>query len=233
MDEETAGTATAHPGTAPLHALTLRRITEWASGVREKDLWFVVNPHPTMPWKSGIRLFERPPRPGVDYDAHETVIPVRTGAVNPGRPGVEYGWLGPDEDRAVDLTQVRAPDGTCHAADAVFWSESSIEKFVVPYYASKHGHVADKAIRDVLRVLHRPGRPRADGEAAAWGPGDPFALVHIPTSEYLPATEGGVDEETALAHGEFLAARISRTDAGQVEWISLADLAKEQEKEEG
>jgi hypothetical protein len=72
-------------------------------------------------------------------------------------------------------------------------------------------------------------RPLGAGEEQepTWGPGDPFALVHVPTSEYLPASDGEGDEAAALIHSEFFAARISRTDAQRVEWVNLAEVAKE------
>lgn len=227
MDEETAGTTPDHPGADPLNALTLRRIAEWASGVRGKNLWFVVDPDPPKKfeqWKGKIHAFGKKPKSG-DYSARAVVIPVLTRKVNPNATEVNYGRLGPDKDHYINLMKVKTPDGTRHKPDAAFWSESSVEKFVVPYYASKHGHEAGKAVREVLKVLHR--LDDAGKETAGRAPDDPFALVHVPTSEYIPGSVA--DAGTALIHGEFFAARIDPDDKRGASWISLAKLVELQE----
>ncbi|MBB4637075.1 hypothetical protein [Longimicrobium terrae] len=52
--------------------------------------------------------------------------------------------------------------------DAVFWSESAIEKFVQPYYARMYG--VDAGVR--LRLMQE-----------AWRDPDVFAFAHLPKSE--------------------------------------------------
>lgn len=231
MDEETSGTALGGAGIYTLNALTLRRIAEWTSGVRGEVLWFVVDPNPPekfQEYAGKIHLFEGQPVEGDDYSAQAVVIPAHTPKVNPPGKEVNFGRLGPDKDRYVNLMHVRTPE-KCYKADAVFWSESSVEKFVVPYYASVYGHEAVKVIKAILAILHYPPKD----EAATWAPGDPFALVHVPTSEYIPGSDASVDEVIALILREFFVARINPSDVRKVELVNLAEVARERQQAGG
>jgi hypothetical protein len=63
--------------------------------------------------------------------------------------------------------------------DAVFWSEAAVEKFVIPYYASKSLWTA----ANVLNALSNAWYHGLPGEDAV-----PFALAHLPGSDYVPVS---------------------------------------------
>ena len=68
--------------------------------------------------------------------------------------------------------------------DAVFWSEAAVEKFVIPYYASKSLWMAGH----VISVLCAKWYGRVPGEPESTDPpmdGIPFAVAHIPNSDYV------------------------------------------------
>jgi hypothetical protein len=90
--------------------------------------------------------------------------------------------------------------------DAVFWSEAAVEKFVLPYYASKSLWEAAAVLEKISYYWY--GRVPADtnalpadpfvenaGEAmetAAWGEGDvAYALMHTPDSEWNTISPSG------------------------------------------
>jgi hypothetical protein len=80
--------------------------------------------------------------------------------------------------------------------DAVFWSEAAVEKFVLPYYASKSLWLA----AHVVGVLSRKWygyEPGVAGQTAAEDTDPPFALAHLPSSDYVdlsqPQTAPGGD----------------------------------------
>jgi hypothetical protein len=66
-------------------------------------------------------------------------------------------------------------------ADAVFWSLSAVEKFLLPYYASVYGNQAPDIVKQVMDIL----------EPVTTGP-QPYAIVHLPSSEYAEAVGVGV-----------------------------------------
>jgi hypothetical protein len=203
-------------GKAVLHFETLRRIAETASGMRYDNLWFEVTggddgkvivhraPPKHLPQGSVViecNAWKRPNVPEVDHaqigsgdrrmDLLNVPVPVEE------RP---QGWDGP-------LT---------HRADAVFWSAAAVEKFLVPYYASTYGDLAAKAVEQLLNVFVPPDSPEDSGNAMITAAGksgsrlptnlgipdvgitsvpaadQPFAVVHLPSSEYV--AEGLEDE---------------------------------------
>ena len=207
----------------------LREVAEAASGTRDQTTWYVRDMGADDPKKRGIiQVFTKEPEEGVDYTPGSLVIEVARdpGILPPPAPvPPSWGRLGFAADRSLDLMDVLRkihPERGKVAADSVFWTESAVEKFVVPYYASVAGADAVTALRNVLKVLHRkspdaapPGR---EGEPRA---GEAFALVHIPTSEYFQAD---------LAGTEFLAAvvRPAEDDANRLEVavVTLDELGK-------
>jgi hypothetical protein len=88
---------------------------------------------------------------------------------------------------------------TGHVPDAIFWTESAVQKFLVPYYAAKHAsdRRVDRVIRTLLDVFNgkkkkeEPHAPAPAGAAAAGE--DPvvevFAMAHLPKSEYTGETD--------------------------------------------
>lgn len=155
----------------PMDYQTLRAVAEWASGVRGRDLWFVV--------KNGREIHVSDRKPG-DLTDDDQVIFVKSQGRNPGLPRVKWAHISsnPDGSHPVDLMNL--PNGK-GAADAVFWTASAVEKFMVPYYASVAGNHAADEIRKLLTAFDdNPDTPRTDDAA--------IAMVHIPKSEYAEAT---------------------------------------------
>lgn len=155
----------------------LRQIAETASGLRNDPLYFIVSGDPaTFTWQTD------PPTPSEDV----VIIPMN--AVPDPAPRVKVATVGAEAGKTVDLMNIvvkpRPPyPGGTYAADAVFWSVSALEKFVVPYYASVYGDDGPEHARAVLDVLMRPSPGDTDGEPA-------FAVAHLPSSEYVPVEYG-------------------------------------------
>jgi hypothetical protein len=183
------------------NANLLRRIAEHASGMRSLRLWYRVD--------------------GDDFTVHlskpggAVVIPSETPEVGK-RPDVTYAYIGIGEKPNYKLMNLREIPGH-GTADAVFWSESAVEKFLIPYYASVAGAGAARAICRILRSFYGT----ADGCAKAGGSGwtDVFALVHIPTSEYVEGSVPGLialrSKTTAEGVVEIEAVRVGAEEAGE------------------
>jgi hypothetical protein len=149
----------------------LRKVAETASGMRNEDHWFIVGDD-SFRWQTSD--------PGLVAGA--TVIPVK--AVNDPLPKVKAASISDHaEGSKIDLMSVTVPPGKgypggTYPADAVFWSVSAVEKFLLPYYASVYGDQAPEAVRCVLDILRPPAEVSVDGPA-------PYAIAHLPSSEYV------------------------------------------------
>lgn len=166
---------------------TLRQISEWASGIRgSRPVWFVVSPGRT-PVDPVIKTYLVDPEGVLSKEelAVSVIIPTHVGHGSGNRESIQYARIGPRPDGggSVDLLD---PDEFLHA-DAAFWTQSSIEKFLVPYYASVAGSDAAERVEAVLRLLGSPRRPPAPGVEAD----EPvvYALIHLPQSEYTDVSE--------------------------------------------
>ena len=96
--------------------------------------------------------------------------------------------------------------------DAVFWSEASVEKFVLPYYASKAMWEA-AAVLDKLSWYWYGNIPPADGADApddAPGKTAPYALAHTPDSDWNTLTSEGVGSDLHLLVRDGLTVRAVR-----------------------
>lgn len=207
---------------AVLHFEILRRIAETASGMRYQDTWFEVIDNDVQVWDHEP---ERKP--------DSTVIKC-TAWPKPDIPQVTSAIIKSGEQE-IDLLKVKAPvhdlqgwgavtsqaGGEPMKADAVFWSASAVEKFLMPYYASTYGSMAPKAVTQLLSVFVPPGSPELEGngmmelmeqsgtlpphrpmlrtpDVSVTTPPDydqPFAVVHLPSSEYTagtPEDDGGL-----------------------------------------
>lgn len=149
---------------------TLREIAETASGLRNQDLYFIIKGEPaTYTWQA------TPPKPSED-----TVV-IHCNGVDDPPTQVGYARIGAHSDAPVNLLSIKVPPmaphpGGTYAADAVFWSVSAVEKFLVPYYASVYGDQGPQMAQQVLQIL----------DTAAADEGDAFAVAHLPSSEYVP-----------------------------------------------
>jgi hypothetical protein len=189
----------------------LRAMAECASSVRGKKFWLVVH-------ELGWTMVHEEPEPGPYTVVIECENPAVTNVARVDVALLGTGMLaGAGEPDAAALQSVLAPGSTGDganrprvvnlldlynqkskggeptAADAVFWSESAVEKFLVPYYASVAGDQAEAAVGKLLNVFNR-GRQAGDGTVR--NDEQPFAIAHIPKSEYVT-----VDGEQPAATG--------------------------------
>ena len=155
-----------------INFITLRELAETAAGLRNnKDLYFIVSGNPvTFRWQADPPPY--PPEPGT-LVIHCQPLPAYV-------PPVHFAKIGEDEQHAVDLLNIKVeerppyPAGT-FAADAVFWSVSAVEKFLVPYYAATYGDDGPRYAQMVLDALLYPA-PNVT----------PLAVAHLPSTEYVP-----------------------------------------------
>jgi len=158
---------------------TFRRVAETASAYRYQDTWLVVEED------AGHLVIkvhhESPPKP---YD--ECVVFCVARVPYPPSPKVVVAVIG-TENSTVDLLHLEVPDAQLlpagrYAADAVFWSQSAVEKFVIPYYASVYGDHADAIVHKLLDVLKPIPLEGSESDPA-------FAIAHLPASEYVTLDE--------------------------------------------
>ena len=159
----------------------LRRVAETASGYRYENMYFTVtsddkgNPVIT-PYKEN----DKPPCPSEQCELYHVQ------KVNYGPPPKVVEATIASENASVDLLNVTVPPqqmhpGGTYAADAVFWSASAVEKFLVPYYASVYGDEAFNVVYELLNIL----RPDTAGGDGGENLASAFAIAHLPNSEYV------------------------------------------------
>jgi len=167
-----------------LDSMQLRKIAEAVSGYRGTPRYWLV----LTTGADGSLAYEIAPEdPGYRRDA--VVIPCQT-PKEARRPPVVSASICAAGAPEVDLLNLQLEDDegdVVYRADAVFWGESSVEKFVVPYYASVYGAEAGEKVTELLDAYN--GVTSAVGQARA-GEGEPnvteaYGLVHIPRSEYI------------------------------------------------
>lgn len=153
----------------------LRRMTECAASYRGGTVYIVID---DKKWEV---VTEKPQDvPG------RVVIPCNNNLGRKPRktPKVEDAYMRAEKmTKPVDLLHLKDKDGNdLGPADAVFWSAAAVEKFVVPYYASVYGDEAPGKLTKIISVLGSVRKPAA--VEAELG-GEPFALAHMPKSEYV------------------------------------------------
>lgn len=168
--------------TIPVDSLVLREAADAASSNRGARVWCLMQ-------DGGVCI--QPVQTSPDSFA------VTTSYVgNRPRPPVSAAGMTAGTDGSVDLLKIYEEDGSWTSADAVFWTEAAVEKFVFPYYASKmqwdaptflsvmaeawYGHVPG-TINPAPVILEEPL---------------PFAIVHIPRSDYAAMTVAELTELT-------------------------------------
>jgi hypothetical protein len=170
---------------------TLRLIAESASGMRNQPTWFVIKETPEGAGYSWQHTF---------VEEREDTRVIYCAPVADFVSAVDHATIGVGKD-TVNLMKVTVPAVFPHEeagtfeADAVFWSVSAVEKFLVPYYASVYGNKGPAVARAVMDVLLLGGGSAADGtEIEA-----PFAVAHLPSSEYVGEPEAGTSFVPRLA----------------------------------
>ena len=171
------------PSTQPvLDSKQLRKIAEAVSGYRgTPQYWLVLtqNADGTL----SHEVHDRDPGPL----SNAVVLPCQT-PKEADRPQVVSATIraaGGPEVNLLDLELEDDEGDTVYRADAVFWGESSVEKFVVPYYASVYGADAGEAVTELLDAYNgvaAAGAETRDGEPNSV---EAYGLVHIPRSEYI------------------------------------------------
>jgi|GEM_PF-2768535 len=188
----TASIAAPHPArpAAPplpepliLHYRDLRGLAEYASGVRDGD-------HPVWLAACGGGVIQRvadPTAPGLSE--HVLLVATEGGDGRGNRDTTQFARIGtePGEQGSVNLLKISFHD-ELKTSDSVFWTQSAVEKFMVPYYASVYGGEAAEKIKAVLGLLGSTRRRRLESGKVDETDYEVFALIHLPQSEYVGAT---------------------------------------------
>lgn len=171
-----------------LHFEILRRIAETASGRRYEDLYFVLTEGKEP---GSVRMTVETGAGAPRHDPDEALVIHCAPWPKPGVAQVSAAKI-ESGNTHIDLLSVNVPahDGyppvNGVAADAVFWSASAVEKFLVPYYASVYGDAAPEVVNKLVSIFVPPGSPERGGNGDVHaGEQDPyFAVIHLPSSEY-------------------------------------------------
>lgn len=105
----------------------------------------------------------------------------------------------PDSNEEVDLfraIQEHLHDETVHP-DAIFWTESAVEKFLFPYYASvfsaaSETRSAETEVEKIRNLFNGKRSRKGQEDASREEESTIFALVHLPKSEYVASPSGMV-----------------------------------------
>jgi len=159
----------------------LRGLAEYASGVRTHEKPIV--------WLAAYgdghieEVDDGTPR------ADALVVGTVVGEGKGNRDTVLYAMIGQNENGtdAVDLLDFEY-EGKPRKGDSVFWTQSTVEKFLVPYYASVEGGHAAKKIEALLQLLGSTVSVKETSELAPLE-GEVFALIHLPQSEYVAKSD--------------------------------------------
>lgn len=222
-----------------LNAMQLRALAEWASGYRGEVVDFFEGQN------GQIGLWSR----SNGKCPYPVILTCDTPTVVQDRPPVKVARLGTAEE-TLDLLNIPYQGGTV-AADAVFWSESAVEKFLFPYYASKGSWQAD-LYADALRTVFYGKRPLSEyaeaeehpdryddptepfalGETRAVIDEQAFGLVHIPKSDYIPQQQTqnlreGAQPLPLLPTGGELGVLLRHRETGAVRMAMLGEMVRE------
>ena len=157
----------------PVHldAYALRGIAEAAASARGSngEPYFVIQEG--EPGKGKLLL--RPAEPG-ETPPPGTIMVINTPPQVNDRPAIVQASITPKGGTSCSLLDY----------DAVFWTEAAVEKFVFPYYVSKSMWKSKNHLAALSDTWYRKG-PRQGGEE-----GVPFAMGHVPDSDFVPLTQG-------------------------------------------
>lgn len=160
------------------NALQLRQLTDFAASLRgsSDEPIYVVGRN-----KEDGSLGLSCTRKALRWSHEDVVVRTATNAVAPARPVLSSMSVG------VDGPVVHGDMAAKY--DAIFWSEAAVEKFVIPYYAAKSMWRAAHVIRQLSEQWYGyvPAPPDPLHASARGDVGDvPFALAHVPGSDYVP-----------------------------------------------
>ena len=154
-------------------AFQLRRVAEWAAGVRDEKLLFVID-HDVP----GGRITAQPLADLFPVGEHLTLIPAYTPAVRPDRRRMGEFLFGTDT-RVTDL-MTQEPE-----IDAVFFSDGAVEQFPIPYYASVAAADASSELEVMMGIYGQP---------------EVLGLTHLPKSDYATESELTISEHCGVLH---------------------------------
>jgi hypothetical protein len=193
--------------TPNVESIVARDAAEFVSGLRGHVVGFRQAEGVLEPWVAEDGPDRNEPDPWFEAETHR----VRTDRPAPSRVLLQVGHSLGDTDVQV-VPSAAAPDGDpTNVPDSLFWSDGAVEKLLVPYYGSVKGLGAPLVTTVLLgrwNGLIRRGSPLgacavleilqnfldapADGsdtaQATEGDPVDdnPFAVTHLPRSEYIP-----------------------------------------------
>jgi hypothetical protein len=203
--------------TPSVESIVARDAAEFVSGLRGHIVRFREAEGVLEPWVAQDDPDRHLPEPWIEAETQR----VRTDRPAPSRVVVQVGHsLGDTDEQVVPSAAASAGDPT-NVPDSLFWSDGAVEKLLVPYYGSVKGLGAPLVTTVLLgrwNGLIRRGSPLgacavleilqnflgapADGSGTAQAvEGDPvddnpFAVTHLPRSEYIP---NNVDEPPTQA----------------------------------
>lgn len=164
----------------PVHldAYELRGIAEAAASARGSngEPYFVI-----QEGEPGTgQLLLRPAEPG-ETPPPRTIMVINTPPQLKDRPAITEACITPEGGNPCSLL----------AYDAVFWTEAAVEKFVFPYYVSKSMWKSKNHLAALSDTWYHRG-PKSD-PGTEEDQGVPFAMGHVPDSDFVPLTgsEGG------------------------------------------
>lgn len=169
----------------PMNSDQLRRVADFAGAVRGAELWTEYDKPRKKIHKSHADL----------NTAETAFVPTRTplDAIRPRVATVSPGTGGPDL--------------VSRGADALFWSEGAVEKFLFPYYASAAGWDAEAFLKRLNDAWYRYDANRVQV----------VALAHL-------ATSPGEDENLTLENSVGVVyARYEGTGVGKAELLPLPE----------
>ncbi len=164
-----------------LDSMGMRQMAEYASGLRSPGgdpVYFVATEDPERPGQYTIVPSFTPPASPL---SDEVVVPCDTRAVSERRRVREIILVYGDGDG--DRVSLCGDE-----YDAVFTSESAVEKFLFPYYASKYQWAAASKLHEMSMTWYGHLPDMASGEGDFPGivveEALPFAMAHYPRSDY-------------------------------------------------
>lgn len=187
--------------TITLNAEILRRVAETASGYRYRPTWIKLYRNSSAQGGYRICADENPLAATDPADLAILVQPVDY--QEPPQVDLAKIRCGTQEIDLLDVDAGRTlgfVDDGPKRADAVFLSLSAVEKFLTPYYASTYGDDGGRMVAAIIEKM-KSARPATDDADPArdQDPDLAFAIVHLPSSEYVIEAGAGVPVPGAVS----------------------------------
>jgi len=180
-------------------SIAAREAAEFVSGLRGRYVWLTLDGSELIPWICPTEQPGDPPKERRVF-ASGVATPVRSDRPAPRIVTVQV-------DGQTEHTIVAEGADPTLVPDSIFWSDGAVEKLVLPYYASVKGRDApffacllmgkwdgligadcansECALTALRGLIPGEGRPAGDPITA------PFAVTHLPRSEYVSDAGGG------------------------------------------